>query len=739
MKMKNLLFFACLLLPLGMHAQQEEQRVDDLLSKMTLEEKIGQMNQLSYDRSGDLDAGIRSGQIGSLLNIVDPAEVNRLQAIAVKESRLGIPLIIGRDVIHGFKTIFPIPIGQAAAFNPGIVEEGAAIAAAEARSMGVHWTFAPMLDISRDPRWGRLAEGLGEDPYLASVLGSAMVRGFQGKNLSDNTSIAACIKHFVAYGAAEGGRDYNSTNIPPYLMRNVYLPPFKAAVEAGAATLMTSFNDNDGIPASGNTFLLRNVLRDEWKFDGFVVSDWASITEMIAHGFCADPKEAAMKATNAGVDMEMVSRSYIRNLPALIKEGKVSVQTVDEAVRNILRIKFRLGLFDHPYVDVAKPSVLYAEAHLKAAQKAAEESVVLLKNTGVLPLNNTVKTIALIGPMADAPHDQLGTWVFDGEKARTITPLAALQQQYGQQVKINYEKGVAYSRDNNTSGIAAAVKAAQSADVVVAVVGEEAILSGEAHSLAAWELKGAQKQLIAELKKTGKPLVIIVIAGRPLAIQHELDAADAMLYSFHPGTMGGPALAGILFGKVAPSGKLPMTFPKEMGQIPMYYNHNNTGRPFRGNETMIDDIPLEAAQTSLGNSSYYLDAGAAPLFPFGFGLSYSTFDYTNLRLDKTTLKQGETLTATVTLKNTGSYEATEVAQLYIRDLVGSIARPVKELKGFKRVALKAGESAEVSFTLHTDDLAFYGIDMKEVAEPGAFKLWIGGDSNTKLETGFTLE
>ncbi len=434
MKMKNLLFFACLLLPLGIYAQQEEQRVDDLLSKMTLEEKIGQMNQLSYDRSGDLDAGIRSGQIGSLLNIVDPAEVNRLQAIAVKESRLGIPLIIGRDVIHGFKTIFPIPIGQAAAFNPGIVEEGAAIAAAEARSMGVHWTFAPMLDISRDPRWGRLAEGLGEDPYLASVLGSAMVRGFQGKNLSDNTSIAACIKHFVAYGAAEGGRDYNSTNIPPYLMRNVYLPPFKAAVEAGAATLMTSFNDNDGIPASGNTFLLRNVLRDEWKFDGFVVSDWASITEMIAHGFCADPKEAAMKATNAGVDMEMVSRSYIRNLPALIKEGKVSVQTVDEAVRNILRIKFRLGLFDHPYVDVAKPSVLYAEAHLKAAQKAAEESVVLLKNTGVLPLNNTVKTIALIGPMADAPHDQLGTWVFDGEKARTITPLAALQQQYGQQV-----------------------------------------------------------------------------------------------------------------------------------------------------------------------------------------------------------------------------------------------------------------------------------------------------------------
>ncbi|MDR1226151.1 MAG: glycoside hydrolase family 3 C-terminal domain-containing protein [Prevotellaceae bacterium] len=737
MKKYCLILAASLPLLLGAQPQQDEQKINDLLAKMTLEEKIGQMNQLSY---GDkLDDGIKAGQIGSILNIVDPAEVNRLQAIAVKESRLGIPLIIGRDVIHGFKTIFPIPIGQAASFNPEVAEESAAVAAAEARSVGIHWTFAPMLDISRDPRWGRLAEGLGEDPYLASVLGSAMVRGFQGKNLSDSTSVAACIKHFAGYGAAEGGRDYNSTNIPPHLMRNVYLEPFKAAVEAGAATLMTSFNENDGIPSSGNTFLLKTVLRNEWKFDGFVVSDWGSVNGLVTHGFCADQKEAAMKATNAGLDMEMVSRAYIRHLPDLVKERKVSEQTIDEAVRNILRIKFRLGLFDNPYVDVSKPSVFYADKHLQAAQKAAGQSVVLLKNNGILPLGNMVKTVALVGPMADAPHDQLGTWIFDGDKTRTITPLAALQQQYGKQVKIIHEKGVAYSRDKSASGIPAAVKAAQSADVVVAVVGEEAILSGEAHSLAEWELKGAQKQLIAELKKVGKPLVVIVMAGRPLTIQQELNAADAMLYSFHPGTMGGSALADILFGKVVPSGKLPMTFPRENGQVPMYYNHNHTSHAFRGNEKMIDDIPLEAVQTSLGNSSYYLDAGASPLFPFGFGLSYSTFEYSDLRLDKATLKQGETVTATVTLKNTGKHEATEVAQLYVRDLTGSIARPVKELKGFRRVSLKAGESTEVSFALHTDDLAFYGIDMKKAAEPGAFKLWVGGDSNAKLEVEFDLQ
>jgi beta-glucosidase len=566
-----------------------------------------------------------------------------------------------------------------------------------------------------------------------------MVRGFQGKKLSDNTSIAACVKHFVGYGAAEGGRDYNSTHIPPHLMRNLYLRPFRAAIEAGAASLMTSFNDNDGIPMTGHRFLLKDVLRHEWKFDGFVVSDWASVTEMIAHGFCADPKEAALKATHAGVDMEMVSGAYLRHLPELIKEGKVSEETINEAVRNILRIKFRLGLFENPYVDMAKTSPFYAPAHLKAAQQAAEQSVILLKNNGVLPLKDEVKTIALIGPMADAPHDQLGTWIFDGEKAHTVTPLAALKQLYGNNANIIYAKGLEHSRDQSTAQFSSALEAAVSADVVVAVVGEEAILSGEAHSLADISLKGAQKQLIAELKKVGKPLVVIVMAGRPLTLQEELHAADALLFAFHPGTMGGPALANILFGKVVPSGKLPMTFPKEVGQIPLYYNHNNTGRPFRGDEKLIDDIEPEAGQTSLGNTSYYLDAGAAPLFPFGFGLSYTTFEYANLRLDKTVLTQGETLTVTVTLQNTGAYDATEVVQLYTRDIAGSIARPVKELKGFQRVEVAAGASKEVTFTLHTNDLAFYGIDMTERAEPGAFTLWVGGDSAAKAEVTFILQ
>lgn len=716
-----------------------ESRIEGLISRMTLEEKMGQMNQLSFGDEEKLLQAVREGKVGSVLNTVDPQKINALQRAAVQESRLGIPIIIGRDVIHGFKTIFPVPIGQAATFNPEIVELGASVAAAEARSVGVTWTFAPMLDISRDPRWGRLAEGLGEDPYLGAVMGSAMVRGFQGENLSDPTSIAACIKHFVAYGAAEGGRDYNSTNIPPMLMRNVYLVPFKAAVDAGAATLMTSFNDNDGIPSTGNRYILRDVLRDEWGFDGLVVSDWASVTEMISHGFCADPKEAALRAVNAGVDMEMVSLSYLAHLPELVEEGKVSMRTIDDAVRNILRIKFRLGLFDNPYVDTQAPSVFYAEGHLQAAKKAAEQSAVLLKNDGVLPFGASVKTLAVVGPMADAPYDQLGTWIFDGDKSHTVTPAAALRDMYGDKVRIIHEPGLLYSRDKSTAGIPGAVAAARQADAVVAIVGEEAILSGEAHSLACLDLQGAQKELIAQLKKTGKPLVVIVIAGRPLTIGNQLEACGAMLYCFHPGTMGGPAIADMLFGKAVPGGRLPMTFPKAVGQIPLYYNHNNTGRPYRGNETMIDDIPLEAGQTSLGNTSYYLDAGAAPLFPFGFGLSYTTFEYSGLRLSSEKLAMDGSLEVAATVKNTGAYDADEVVQLYVQDLSGSIVRPVRELKDFRRVPVKAGESVEVKFELSADQLAFYGMDLVRRAEPGAFKVWIGPDSSRGLEGGFTLE
>ena len=719
---------------------QIEKKVESLLARMSLEEKIGQMNQVNYSGSVEQVASdIKEGKIGSFLNVSDPEIANAIQKMAVEESRLGIPLIFGRDVIHGMKTIFPIPLGQAATFDPEAVREGAAVAAAEARSIGIHWTFTPMLDISRDARWGRIAESLGEDPYLAGVLGAAMVKGFQGENLANNNAVAACAKHYAGYGAAEAGRDYNSTNIPPHLMRNVYLRPFNEAVKVGIATVMTAFNDNDGIPSTGNKFLLRDVLRDEWKFDGFVVSDWTSITEMVVHGFAEDSKEAGEKAVNAGVDMDMVSLSYSQNLKELVKEGKVKERTIDDAVRNILRIKIRLGLMDNPYIDANQPPVFYKEEFLAKAQKSAEESVVLLKNSNnTLPLNSAIQSLAVIGPLADAPHDQLGTWSPDGDKSKTITPLAAINNQYGNSVKIIYEKGLNFSRDRDKSQFAKAVQAARNADATVVFVGEEAIMSGEAHSMADLHLKGAQSELVQELKKAGKPLIVVVMAGRPLTIGDELDAAGALLYSFHPGTMGGPAIANILFGQVVPSGKLPVTFPKEVGQIPVYYNHNNTGRPANKTETLLYDIPLEGVQTSLGNTAYHLDAGFDPLFPFGFGLSYTTFEYGNLQLKTSQLKESDTLEASFTLKNTGNFDATEVAQLYVRDLSASLVRPVKELKAFRRISLKAGESQEVTFSVPVSDLAFFGLDNRKVVEPGAFKVWVGGDSNATLEARFSV-
>ncbi|MDR0394317.1 MAG: glycoside hydrolase family 3 C-terminal domain-containing protein, partial [Tannerella sp.] len=516
-----------------------ESKINALLKRMTPDEKIGQMNQVSPwgDPAQTADM-VRKGAVGSILNITDPAALNALQQIAMEESRLKIPLLIGRDVIHGYKTIFPIPLGQAASFDPEIIRQGARIAAIEASSQGIRWTFAPMVDIARDPRWGRIAESLGEDPYLTSVLGAAMVKGFQGENPDDPASIAACPKHFAGYGAAEGGRDYNSTFIPERLLRNVYLPPFESAVKAGAATFMTSFNDNDGIPSTGNTFILREVLRNEWHFDGFVVSDWASVAEMIAHGFCKDEKEAAEKAVNAGVDMEMVSQTYPKHLKELLDEGKVKIETIDNAVRNILRIKFRLGLFDNPYVETDKASaVLYADEHLRKAKEAAVRSAILLKNEdNVLPVSGQVKTIAVVGPMADAPHDQLGTWVFDGDKTRTQTPLQTLRREYGDKFRILYAPGTEYSRDPRTDGIAEAVRIARQADIVFVFAGEEAILSGEAHCLADLNLQGAQSLLISETAKTGKPVVTIIMAGRPLTIQRDVEHSKAVLYNFHPGT-----------------------------------------------------------------------------------------------------------------------------------------------------------------------------------------------------------
>lgn len=745
-KITKLLLLSLMLVPLASCAQTHtrdkamESKVESLLSKMTLEEKIGQMNQITaFGNIEGMSVLIKKGEVGSILNEVDPRRVNALQRVAVEESRLGIPLLIARDVIHGFKTIFPIPLGQAATFNPELVKQGARVSAIEASSVGIRWTFSPMIDIARDPRWGRIAEGSGEDTYLTSVMGVAMIEGYQGGLSSDPTSMAACPKHFVGYGAAEGGRDYGSTFIPERLLRNVYLPPFEAAAKANALTYMTSFNDNDGVPATGNKFVLDQVLRREWGFDGLVVTDWASAAEMIAHGFVADGKEAALKSINAGVDMEMVSGTFVQYLPELIKEGKVKQSAIDNAVRNILRVKFSLGLFDNPYVDESKPSVLYAEAHLESAKRAAIESAMLLKNEkNILPLSDNVRTVAVIGPMANAPHDQLGTWVFDGEKAHTQTPLNAIRQMYGDKVQVIYEEGLTYSRDLNTANISKAASAAARADMALVFVGEEAILSGEAHSLADLNLKGAQSALVEAVAKAGKPVVTVVMAGRPLTIGKEVELSDAVLYSFHPGTMGGPAIADLLFGKENPSGKTPVTFPKMVGQVPIYYAHNSTGRPPQRTETLLYDIPLEAGQTSLGNTSFYLDAGFDPLFPFGYGLSYTTFAYSNVKLSADTYRKEDTIKVTFDLENTGRYTGTEVAQLYIRDKVGSVTRPVKELKRFTRVALAPGEKKTVTFELPVSELAFWNIDMKRVVEPGDFGLWVAGDSNTGYEVLFKV-
>lgn len=741
---KNLLYAVALAASLmGCSQPQDknteiENKVETLLHKMTLEEKLGQMNQLSPWDFEDLTKRVRKGEVGSILNVVNPEEVNKIQKIAVEESRLGIPLIVSRDVIHGYKTIFPIPLGQAATFNPEVVKEGARVAAIEASADGIRWTFAPMIDVARDPRWGRIAESCGEDPYLNAVMGTAMIKGYQGDSLNDPTAIAACAKHFVAYGAAEGGRDYNSTFIPERVLRNVYLPPFKAAADAGCATFMTSFNDNDGVPSTANSFVLKDVLRKEWKYDGMVVTDWASALEMVNHGFCTDGKDAAEKSVNAGVDMEMVSETFIQNLKQSIAENKVSIETIDNAVRNILRLKFRLGLFDNPYV-VTPQTVKYAEKHLQTAKTAAEQSVILLKNENqTLPFTDKIKTLAVIGPMADAPYEQMGTWVFDGEKEHTQTPLTAIKEMYGDRVKVLFEKGLDYSRDKNTTGIARAVNTARQADAVVVFVGEESILSGEAHSLANLNLQGAQSQLIKELAATGKPVVTVVMAGRQLVIADEVKISDAMLYSFHPGTMGGPAIADILFGKVNPSGKTPVTFPRMSGQVPIYYAQHKTGRPANPTEMLIDEIPVEAGQTSVGCRSFYLDAGNSPLFPFGYGLSYTTFEYSNLSLASDKLTAQDTLSISFTLKNTGKYDGTEVVQLYVQDKVGSVTRPVKELKRFQRVTLKAGESTQVSLSLPISELAFWGYDMNYTVEPGDFTLWVGTNSAEGLTKDFSV-
>lgn len=716
-----------------------ERRIDQLLSKMTLEEKIGQLHQISAYDTEAMCGEATVGRIGSILNLVDPVEINKVQRAAVEESRLGIPMIFARDVIHGFHTIFPIPLGQAATFDTELVELGARIAAKEAVASGVRWTFSPMVDISRDSRWGRIAESFGEDPYLTSELAVAMLRGYQ----ENDKPLAACAKHFVGYGASEGGLDYAPIHITERELRNYYLPPFEALAKAGCMTLMPSFNDNDGIPNAGNRFLLRDVLRGEWGWDGCVVSDWGSVGALVDHGFAADALEASKKGITAGTDVDMMSYSYINNLQALVENGSLDEKVIDESVRNILRLKFRLGLFENPYVDEDNyQEAFYTAEALEAARKAAVESAVLLKNDdNTLPLKSAKGTRVLIaGPLADAPHDQMGTWVFDGQKEHTVTPLAAMRELYGESVRFGYSDILTYSRERCTSlELSTFTAKAALYDAVVLFLGEEAILSGEAHSLVNLDLQGSQSELLKAARRSGKPVIAVVMAGRALTVGKDLENMDALIWSFHPGTMGGPALAQILFGDEVPSGKLPITFPVAAGQEPIYYNAHFPERPASGNEILLNDIPLEAGQTSLGCTAFWLDAGFGPLFPFGYGLSYTTFDYSTPKTDKEVYDKEDTVEISFTLTNSGSCEATEVVQVYVRDVVGSTSRPQKELKAFERITLKAGESREVTISLPVERLAFWNIDMEKVVEPGEFYLWVGGDSVSGEMLSFRVE
>lgn len=707
-----------------------EKKIDVLVARMTIEQKLGQMSQARFpqglpERAKD---EIRKGRWGSFFNGGTPQEKAEAQRIATKESRLGIPIIFGQDVIHGFHTVFPIPLGQSASWDPELVRQAAHIAAREASEVGIHWTFAPMMDIARDPRWGRIAESLGEDPYLAGVLAAAMVRGFQGDALDAHDSIAACAKHYVGYGAAEAGRDYNTTWIPETLLRDVYLKPFQAARQAGVATYMSAFNALNGVPASGNAFTLRQILRDEWKFAGFVVSDYTAISEMIPHGYAADAEDAALKGFEGGVDMEMVSSNYFEHGKALIDSGALNPKLVDQAVRNILRIKFRLGLFDQRTQPSANPPVQPAADALEIAKKLAAESLVLLKNQNrVLPLAKSVSKVAVIGPLADSAADQMGTWALEADRNAVRTPLAAIREALGESC-VAWAPGLKNSRDTSHAGFPAAVEAARAADVVILFLGEEASLSGEASSRAILDLPGAQEELVAEVLRAGKPTIAVLLAGRPLTFHSLAGRVNAVLYAWHPGTMGGPAICDVLFGDMVPAGRLATTFPRTVGQVPIYYNHMNTGRP----------AAESGPEANNKFTSKYLDVSFTPEYPFGFGLSYTTFEYSNVRLSSPQIRLGESLTAWADVANSGTREADEVVQLYTRQLAASLTRPVRELKSFRRIRLRAGEKQTVKFVLSTDDLGFYKAGGQLTVEPGAFQLWVAPDSASGLRAEFQV-
>ncbi|GIV62408.1 MAG: glycosyl hydrolase [Rhodothermaceae bacterium] len=708
--------------------------VDSVLSLMTLEEKLGQLAQYRgrWSDTGPRvpeggEAEIRAGRVGSFLGVYGAAYTREMQRLAVEESRLGIPLLFAHDVIHGFRTIFPVPLAEAATWDVAAVEEAARIAAVEATAHGLHWTFAPMVDVARDPRWGRIVEGSGEDPYLGAQMAAARVRGFQGADLRDPATMLACAKHFAAYGAAEGGRDYNIADLSERTLREIYLPPFQAAVEAGVETIMAAFNEVNGVPAHASTFLLDDVLRGEWGFGGLVVSDYTGVLELIPHGVAAGRAEAGRLALTAGVDVDMVSGIYVDDLPAEVRAGRLDEAVVDEAVRRVLRAKYRLGLFEDPYrySDPAREQALtLTPAHRQAARAMAQKSLVLLKNEGgVLPLDRTVGTLAVIGPLADAPREMLGGWAAAGRAEDAVTILQGIREAVAPGTRVLYAKGAGIEGDDR-SGFDEAVRAAREADAVVLVLGEHHDMSAEAHNRTSLDLPGVQRELAQAVHATGKPVVAVLIGGRPLSVTW-LDAhVPAILMAWFPGVEAGHAVADVLFGDVSPSGKLPVTFPRTVGQVPLYYNHKNTGRPPDPNNKY---------------TSKYIDVPWTPLYPFGHGLSYTTFAYANVRVDRPVIRAGETVTVSVDVTNTGDRTGDEVVQLYLRDEVASVTRPVKQLRGFERITLAPGQTKTVTFTLGPQDMTFYDQAMQPVIEPGFFTVYAGGSSEDVIQTRFEVQ
>ncbi|HET9224176.1 MAG TPA: glycoside hydrolase family 3 N-terminal domain-containing protein, partial [Roseiflexaceae bacterium] len=697
---------------------------DELRRQLEQAEAAGQPFQLAWQPRPGLEEQVRAGAIGSLLNLADARLVNQYQRIAVEGSRLGIPLIIGSDVIHGFRTIFPIPLAEACTWDPELLERAARVAAEEASASGVDWIFAPMVDVARDPRWGRIAEGAGEDPFLGMALARARVRGFQAAGLASGRRIAACPKHYVAYGAAEAGRDYNTVDISERTLREVYLPPFKAAFDAGAGSVMSSFNEISGVPATSNAWLLRALLREEWRWPGLVLSDYEAVRELIPHGVAADLADAARLSMLAGLDMDMMSDAYMHHLAALVDQGFVSEQLVDEAAGRVLRLKLQLGLFERPYVDeTIAPQIVLRDDYRALALQVAQESMVLLKNDGgLLPLTPGGQRIAVVGPLADAKRDLLGTWVLFGQAGDAESVLEGLRAALGDDT-LTHVPGCPVQGDGPLD-IPAAVAAAQHADVVVVVLGEGADMSGEARSRAHLGLPGRQLELLDALAQTGKPLIGVLMTGRPLVIPRMAEQVDALLVAWHGGIRAGRAVADILCGAANPSGKLTASWPRTEGQIPIYYAHKNTGRPMES---------VGVTQFGEPFKSRYIDTPNEPLFAFGHGLSYTTFEYRDLNVETPFVSPDGTLAVSAVIENTGARAGAEVVQLYVRDLVGSVTRPVKELKGFQRIVLAPGEARVVRFEVPAQQLGFWGVDMRYAVEPGGFTLWVGSDSIGGLE------